>query len=127
MDTPRAALLKAVLPESPHLNDIILNVTSLASAPQPTQAPADLQQKAILANALANMTNDNEQFVKNVVADPRISTLRDAAFHVDTKAASLLADKTSPIDVPSLQAQLFKAQPSAVIHRQVSDGRVSFT
>ena len=137
----RSALLKAVLPADPQLDHVISHVTNNTTAP-PT-APRDLVQKAVLANKLADVLDNNEAAVKAVVGDPKIQSLRDVALNTDLHAvveainsapggdgsvtsasASVPTAAVKPLDVNSVKKKLFHAEPSAVLQKMVADGEV---
>jgi len=125
----RAALLKAVLPDSPHVDTAIAHVVAGLTPSSNSEAPPDLVAKAALANRLASLTDDNEHFVRKVVDDPRISSLSDVARKLDSQAIEYLASSSAstpskPLDVNAFQARLFHAEPSAVVHRLVADNKV---
>jgi hypothetical protein len=127
----RAALLKAVLPHSPHVDNAIAQVVPGLDLPPDSEAspPPTLVAKATLANQLASLSDDNEHFVQAVVKDSRVSTLSDVARKLDAHDIESLASSpqptsAKPLDVKTFQTRLFYAEPSAVVHRLVDDNKV---
>jgi hypothetical protein len=139
MDSPRVAILKTVLPSSPNADAAIAHAVSGSSSPPPGISPA-LVKKAVLANAVLDISNDNEELTRHVLQNPEVSTLRDVAFRYDPKLVASLAasggsgsgdnhqddpSSAQTLNEKDFQARLFHAEPSAVIHRMVSDNQVS--
>jgi hypothetical protein len=140
-ENPRAVLLESILGKSEQVYNAIRRV--LADPTPPGGAPdlhPGLLERAKLANTLADMTNDNKPLITKFISDPAITTLRDVALnhpmHLETSKSSPSQKKTlmasdqpdglleaSP-DLSSFQSRLFQAEPSAVLHRMVSDKQV---
>jgi hypothetical protein len=92
----KAALLKSVIPASPHLDAAISQVVEQKPSTASTEVPADLLQKTRLANSLADISDGNASLIKRILDDPHVSTLRDVAFRYDTQVLrSLLRDSDS--------------------------------
>lgn len=129
MDSTRKKFLKTVLPPLPHLDAVVNHVTSSTTQAPPSGAGAELLSKARLANALADITGDNEPVVKNLMADASSPTLRSVAFNMDAQAAEALTESVRAsdpsFDAGTLRSRLFRAEPSAVVHRMVETGAVS--
>ncbi|KAI9858495.1 MAG: hypothetical protein M1813_006436 [Trichoglossum hirsutum] len=75
----RTALLKSVLPDAPHVDAAIARVVEGQPPPAAGPVPADVLQKAQLANALADISDDNKFLVERVISNEKIGTLRDVA------------------------------------------------
>jgi hypothetical protein len=128
MTSERTALLQAVLPESPQVNSVINHVVS--NEPLPPQASSQLVNKARLANSLAELTDNNQSVVEEIISKPEIETLRDAAFNLGPRETGKLAEKSQasngkPLDVEAFERGIYQAEPAGVIHRLVNANQVS--
>jgi hypothetical protein len=98
-------------------------------------------QKVALAHTLADLSNDNEPFVKAVAGTKGVASLRDVAL---TMGVAKLATLVDPAHVPigtkgktnaekarnfaiTLQHGLFAAEPTAVLHRMVEEDEIPIT
>jgi hypothetical protein len=95
-------------------------------------------QKLALAHTLADLSNDNEPFIKAVAGTKGVTSLRDVAL---TMGVAKLAALVDPAHVPigtkgktsaekarnfaiTLQHGLFAAEPTAVLHRMVEEAEI---
>ena len=147
MASARVALLKKVLPASSDSDPAIAHALSTSSNP-PAGVSATTIKSAVLANAVADISDDNETLIRHILQDPQVSTLRDVAFRYDqAKVASISASSAAggnggvndiesnehhldprlayASDQATFQSRLFHAEPTAVLHRMVQRNQVS--
>lgn len=82
----RIKLLKAVLPASTHTDAAIAQALGVSPAPASSSVipPEALVQQARLANAVADISDGHEFFIKRIIDDPHVTTLRDVALRYDS-------------------------------------------
>jgi hypothetical protein len=95
-------------------------------------------KKVSFAHSLAGLSEDHLPFVKALINDPEIRSLRDVALRFNAEKLTALVDpKALPEGDPSdtedekkrkfaikLQHRLFNAEPTAVLHRMVREAEV---
>ncbi len=102
------------------------------------EQPLELLGKVTLAYELADISEDNASIVRAIAEDPEINNLRDMALKFNVARLSAIVD---PQNIPDtitaetdeekpekfarvIQHNLFRVEPTAVLHRMVEDEEV---
>lgn len=128
----RLEFFRTILPRSVESDALIGHLRDFKSSDIPETIPGiapSLVQQASLINKLGDVTSENADFVGKVVSNPKINSLRDAAFHLDTEeieriSKTLETDGAAPLDVRAISTALFQREAGAVIQRLVQSNQV---